>query len=69
MVGMKAIIDNFCVGGETICDPFLGGGTTGVAALHKERYFIGGEIDPEVFEVAKARIVEEAEELDSIHDM
>lgn len=42
--------------GETILDPFMGSGTTGVAALRTGRRFIGIEIDPGHFAVARERI-------------
>jgi len=42
--------------GHTILDPFMGSGTTGVACTHTGRNFIGIEIDPEYFEIAKKRI-------------
>lgn len=45
--------------GETIADPFMGSGTTGVAAVRLGRKFYGCEIDPNYFEVAKRRILEE----------
>ena len=47
--------------GATVLDPFMGGGTTGVACVKANRNFIGIEIDPKYFEVAKERI-EQAEE-------
>jgi 16S rRNA G966 N2-methylase RsmD len=40
----------------TILDPFMGSGSFGVAALKLNRKFIGIEINPETFEIAKARI-------------
>jgi len=40
----------------TVLDPFMGSGTTGVAALKLGRNFIGIEIDPEYFEIAVRRI-------------
>ncbi len=43
----------------TILDPFLGSGTTGVAAVRLGRKFIGIEIDPGYFEIAKKRIQDE----------
>lgn len=33
--------------GETVCDPFLGGGTTAAAALLTRRRFVGCDIDEE----------------------
>lgn len=41
---------------DTILDPFMGSGTTGVVAKKLERNFIGFEIDPYYFEIAKKRI-------------
>ena len=43
--------------GDVVCDPFLGGGTTGVAALHGGRQFIGIDNDPVAFAGAHARLV------------
>jgi DNA modification methylase len=42
--------------GHTIIDPFLGSGTTGVAAVLEGRNFIGIEREPDYFEIAKTRI-------------
>jgi site-specific DNA-methyltransferase (adenine-specific) len=39
-----------------ILDPFMGSGTTGVAALDEGRRFIGVEIDGSHFAVARERI-------------
>lgn len=47
---------------ETILDPFMGTGTTGVAALQAGRKFIGIERDPDYFEIACRRIREAAGE-------
>lgn len=44
---------------ETIIDPFMGSGTTGVACVRTGRRFIGIEIDEKYFEIAKARIIAE----------
>lgn len=40
----------------TIFDPYMGSGTTGIACIRTGRKFIGIEIDPGYFEIAKARI-------------
>ena len=42
--------------GEIVCDPFMGSGTTGVAALRLGRRFIGIEKDERHFATACARI-------------
>ena len=44
--------------GGTVLDPFMGSGTTGVACVQTGRNFIGIEIDPGYFAVAKKRIAE-----------
>jgi site-specific DNA-methyltransferase (adenine-specific)/modification methylase len=44
--------------GRTILDPFMGSGTTGVAAVKLGRRFIGIEIEPKYFEIACRRIQE-----------
>lgn len=41
---------------ETILDPFMGSGTTGVAAIQMGRKFIGIELDPTYFDIACERI-------------
>jgi len=42
--------------GDTILDPFMGSGTTGVACVQTGRNFIGIEIDPGYFKIAEKRI-------------
>ena len=42
-----------------ICDPYMGSGTTGVAAIRQGRRFVGCEIDPRHFETAVRRIKSE----------
>jgi site-specific DNA-methyltransferase (adenine-specific)/modification methylase len=41
---------------KTVCDPFMGSGTTGVAAVNYGRTFIGVEQDPDHFATACRRI-------------
>jgi len=47
--------------GDTVLDPFLGSGTTGAAAVELGRKFVGIEIAPEYFEMAKQRIANATE--------
>lgn len=44
--------------GDVILDPFMGSGTTGVAAIKHNRSFIGIEMNPEYLELAQKRINE-----------
>jgi site-specific DNA-methyltransferase (adenine-specific) len=44
--------------GDTIIDPFMGSGTTGVACVQTGRNFIGIEIDPTYYAIAEKRIAQ-----------
>ena len=44
--------------GDLVLDPFMGSGTTGVAAARAGRRFVGVELDPHWFAIAKKRIEE-----------
>ncbi len=49
--------------GDTVLDPFAGVGTTLVAAKRLNRNFIGYELNPEYFAIAKKRIDEESQQV------
>lgn len=53
---MAEIIADFTSPGDTILDPFMGSGTTGVAAVQMSRSFIGIEREPKYFDIACKRI-------------
>lgn len=53
---MDAAITWGCAGALTVCDPFMGSGTTGIACIRTGRKFIGIELEPKYFEIAKKRI-------------
>jgi site-specific DNA-methyltransferase (adenine-specific) len=53
---MEWSINQLKTGPKTILDPFMGSGTTGVAAMNLGRKFIGIEIEPKYFEIACERI-------------
>ncbi|MGZ9413839.1 DNA-methyltransferase [Mycoplasma sp. 480] len=53
---MEEIIKIHTNEGDLILDPFMGSGTTGVAALKLKRNFIGIEKDEKYFKIAKERI-------------
>ena len=46
--------------GDTVLDPFVGSGTTGVVALRYSRNFIGIELNPEYAVMARQRIKNDA---------
>lgn len=48
---------------DVILDPFMGSGTTGVAAVQLGRKFIGIEIEPKYFNIALRRIKEAQQQL------
>jgi site-specific DNA-methyltransferase (adenine-specific)/modification methylase len=52
---MKWVIE-LCPLANTILDPFMGSGTTGVAAIQLGRKFIGIEREPKYFDIACQRI-------------
>ena len=49
---------------EIILDPFMGSGTTGVAAIQMGRKFIGIEREPKYFEIACNRIEQASKQVD-----
>lgn len=55
---MEWCIGHLHAGTNTILDPFMGSGTTGVACVNLDRTFIGIERDPEYFDIACRRIEE-----------
>lgn len=49
--------------GDTILDPFMGSGTTGVVTERNNRNFIGFEIEQKFYEIAKKRLDENTRQL------
>ncbi|HEX2369954.1 MAG TPA: site-specific DNA-methyltransferase [Acidimicrobiia bacterium] len=52
----RRFIELYTYQGDLVLDPFLGSGTTAVAAKLAGRHFVGYEIDPGYVEMAKQRI-------------
>jgi len=52
---MKILIENSSQPGDTVLDPFMGSGSTGVACIENDRKFIGIEIDKKYFDIANGR--------------
>lgn len=53
---LSELVAAFSDPGETVLDPFMGSGTTGVACVGLGRRFIGVEINPKHFDTACRRI-------------
>ena len=53
---MRILIDNSSKESETVLDPFMGSGSTGVACKNLNRNFIGMELDENYFKIAEDRI-------------
>lgn len=54
----RRLIQLYTFEGEVVLDPFMGSGTTALAALETGRHFVGYEIDPRYVEMAQRRIME-----------
>mgnify|MGYP001583705664 CR=1 FL=1 len=61
----RYFIDCFTASGDLICDPMVGGGTTGIACQLIGRRFIGFDIDPVACRISKDRL----EHSDAMTDM
>lgn len=55
---MEMYIRNSSDIGDTVLDPFMGVGTTGIAAMNLDRKFVGIEIDKKYFDIASELIGE-----------
>ncbi len=53
---IKKLIPQYSKEGDTVLDPFMGSGPTGMACKELNRNFIGIEINPVYYEIAKKRI-------------
>ncbi|MGQ0825673.1 MAG: DNA methyltransferase [Actinomycetota bacterium] len=59
------LIDLYTYKGDLVLDPFMGSGTTAVAAVRARRHFVGYDTDTEYVERAKLRADRERERIES----
>jgi modification methylase len=58
----ERLIRMFSFAGDTVLDPFLGTGSTTIAAIRAGRHSIGNEIEPKYLKIARERAREEIEQ-------
>lgn len=56
---MRWLVERTSMADETVCDPYMGSGTTGVACIRTGRRFVGVEIDAGYFDTARKRLERE----------
>jgi len=56
--GMADIVTRFSKPGDTILDPLMGAGTTGIVAVETHRRFVGVDLDPSSVATAKGRLAQ-----------
>jgi DNA modification methylase len=62
----RRLIDLYTYRGDLVLDPFMGSGTTAVAAIRTERHFLGFDTDRSYVDMAERRVGEERARLDSL---
>ncbi len=64
----RRLIELYTYEGDLVLDPYMGSGTTAVAALKSGRTYIGFETEPEYVEAAERRIEAERLHSEAAHD-
>jgi site-specific DNA-methyltransferase (adenine-specific) len=54
----RRLIELYTFRGDLVLDPFIGSGTTAVAAVETGRHFVGYDVDSAYLEIARARVAE-----------
>ncbi len=54
--GFQRLVTSFSEPGQMVCDPFLGGGTTAIAALSQTRRFTGCDIEQQAVDLVSSRL-------------
>jgi site-specific DNA-methyltransferase (adenine-specific) len=61
----KRLIELYTYEGDVVLDPFMGSGSTAVAAVRTERHYLGFDTDAEYLAIAKRRIAEERDRIEA----
>jgi len=57
---LEILVQQSTTAGETVVDPFMGSGSTGLAAVKHHRHFVGNDVSDKSIEVASARLAAHA---------
>ena len=60
---INRLIKAFSLPGDIVFDPFMGSGTTAIACLDNDRFYLGSEIDPEYSKIHTERIANHSNQL------
>lgn len=59
----ERVIKLYSYEGDVVLDPFMGSGTTCIAALKTGRYYVGYDISQDYCDLAKERVIKEARQI------
>ncbi|MDQ2679034.1 MAG: hypothetical protein M3Y51_09850 [Actinomycetota bacterium] len=59
----RRLIELYTYEGDLVLDPFMGSGSTAVAAVRTGRHYVGFDTDPDYIEIAERRVAEERDRL------
>ena len=60
--GISKVIDNIAFPGQKICDPFMGAGTIALSSYKRGCAFVGSDINKEMVDITKGRLIQITEE-------
>jgi site-specific DNA-methyltransferase (adenine-specific) len=64
----ERLIHLYTYRGDLVLDPFIGSGTTAIAALRTQRHYLGYDLEPGYVEQARARVKREREALGRLQE-
>ena len=59
----RRLIELYTYEGDLVLDPFMGSGSSAVAAVRTGRHYVGFDTDPDYIEIAERRVAEERDRL------
>ena len=65
----RRCIEMYTFAGDVVLDPFLGSGSSAIAALQTSRRYIGVDLSKEYCQLAEARIAAAKEEMDDLAEV